>query len=38
MQREILRKRLAERTGPVDDAWLQLVDANTPVHAEALEL
>src|SRR5262249_4863828 len=38
MQREVLRKRLAERAGSADDAWTQLVDANAPVHAEALEL
>src|SRR5205807_4145214 len=38
MQLEVLRGRLADRKGPADDSWVQIVDANAPVHPLAREL
>jgi hypothetical protein len=38
MQLEVLRGRLAGSKVPADDAWAQIVDANTPSHPLGLEL
>jgi hypothetical protein len=38
MQLEVLRGRLAANKDRTDDSWIQIVDANTPAHAKALEL
>jgi hypothetical protein len=38
MQLEILRRRLAATKDRADDSWVQIVDANTPAHPQALEM
>lgn len=38
MQLEVLRSRVDASKSQADDSWMQIVDANTPAHPEALEL
>jgi hypothetical protein len=38
MQLEVLRSRLADSKQRADDAWMQIVDAHTPAHPEALQM
>jgi ribosomal protein S27E len=38
MQLEVLRGRLADSKQRTDEAGMKIVDANTPAHAEALEM
>jgi hypothetical protein len=38
IQLEVLRGRLTANKDRAEDSWMQIVDANTPVHPKALEL